>query len=92
VSVRAGQQEKLREKLAEIQKANRHSLAGTIARYVVKGDSQLTTVRFFLVWKDTEMPKESERKQSLKALEEELTEFLEWETAHYSTNEAIIYT
>src|SRR5438270_1994539 len=56
VPVHAGQQDKLAEKLKEIQQANRHSFPGTIARYVVKGDQELTTLHFFLVWKDTEMP------------------------------------
>src|SRR5436309_3496005 len=48
VPVSPGQQEKLVEKLAEIQGANRHTFPGTIARYVIKGDIDLTSLHFFL--------------------------------------------
>ena len=92
VSVRAGQQDKLIEKMEEIQKANRHTFPGTIARYIVKGNAALTTVHFFLVWKDTEMPKDAERQQSFNALEEDLADILDWNTAEYNTNDAITYT
>ena len=48
VPVRVGQQEKLLEKFEEIQQVNRHMLPGTIARYIVKGNAELTTVHLFL--------------------------------------------
>ncbi len=38
------------------------------------------------------MPTESVRKQSLKALQDELADILEWEQAEYSTNEALMHT
>ena len=44
------------------------------------------------MWKDTDMPQESERQQDLMALKEDLGDVLEWEQAQYTTNEAIIYT
>ena len=92
VPVRAGQGEFLIEKLADIQKANRHSFPGTIARYVVQEDSELATVHFFFVWKDTDMPDKSTRQQHLRELQGELADVLAWEHAHYSTNEALMYT
>jgi len=92
VPVSTGQQERLIEKLAEIQQANRHTFPGTIARYIMKGDSELTFIHIFLVWKDTEMPGEPMRERSLEALQEELADVLEWERAQYSTNEALMHT
>jgi len=92
VQVHAGQRKKLVEKLKAIQEADRHTFPGTIARYIVKGDANLATVQILLVWKSTEMPDESVRQQSLSAFQEELAEVLDWETAQYSTNEAIIHT
>jgi excisionase family DNA binding protein len=92
VPVRAGQQERLAEKLAEIQQANRHTFPGTIARYVIKGDPELTLLHFFLVWKDTEMPDEPTREKSLKALQDELADVLEWDRAEYHVNEALMHT
>ena len=88
----AGQQDKLVEKLTEMQQANRHTFPGTIAHYIIKGDPELTSVHFFLVWKNTEMPNESTRERALKALRDELADVLEWESAQYSTNEALIHT
>ena len=54
--VHAGQQDRLAEKLKENQQANRHTFPGTIARYVIKGNSELTSIHLILAWKDTEMP------------------------------------
>ncbi|HEY6540968.1 MAG TPA: helix-turn-helix domain-containing protein [Ktedonobacteraceae bacterium] len=92
VPVRAGQQERLLEKLAAIQTANRHIFPGTIARYIIKGDPELTSLHFFLVWKDTEMPDDPTREKNLKALQDELVDVLEWELAEYYTNEALMHT
>ncbi len=92
VQVRAGQQEKLVEKLKTIQKAGQHTFPGTVARYVIKGNNALTTLQILLIWKDTEMPEEPMRQQDLAAFQEELADVLDWETAQYDTNEAIIHT
>ncbi len=83
---------RLVEKLTEIQRANRHTFPGTIARYIIKGNPELTSIHLFLIWKDTEMPTESIREQSLKAFQDELTDVLEWERAQFSTNEALMHT
>src|SRR6266567_5312254 len=45
-----------------------------------------------LIWKSTEMPDEAARKHDLELFQEELADVLEWETAQYSTNEAIMHT
>src|SRR5579872_5387421 len=74
VPVRVEERERLVEKLTEIQRANRHTFPGTIARYVIRGNPQLTSIHLFLIWKDTEMPTESVREQSLKALQDELAD------------------
>lgn len=92
VPVRAGERERLAEKLSDIQKANRHAFPGTIARYVVKEDPESTSLQFFLVWKDTEMPDDPTREQGLQAMKEELRDVLEWESAEDHTGEALLYT
>jgi excisionase family DNA binding protein len=92
VHVREGKQAELLEKVNAIQKANRHTFPGTIARYLITGDEALSSVHFVLIWKDTEMPDETTRQHDLKALQEELAEVIDWETALYSTNETLLYT
>lgn len=92
VPVRAGQQGELVEKLKGIQKADRHTFHGTVARYVIKGNEALASVQILLFWKSTEMPGEVRRKQDLVSFQQELADVLDWEAAQYRTNEAIIHT
>lgn len=92
VPVRAGQQTTLVKKLRAIQKLDKHTFPGTVARYVVKSDEALTALHILLIWKSTEMPDEATRQHDLALFQEELADVLDWETAHYSTNEAIIHT
>ena len=92
VRVRAGKQSELLEKLNAIKEANRHTFPGTIARYLIKGDKALTSVQFVLLWKDTDMPEETARQRDLEALQDELTDVLDWETAHTTTHETLMYT
>jgi hypothetical protein len=92
VQVRSGQQEKLLEKLQLLQQAERHTFSGTVARYVLKGDKKLTTLHFFLVWKDTDTPDEETRRRDLTALKDELADVLDWRTAQEHTDEVILHT
>lgn len=46
---------------------------------------------FLLVWKDVEMPVEITYHEEFRALQEELADVLDWETAQYSTNETMIH-
>jgi excisionase family DNA binding protein len=92
VPVHAGQQAALVKKLRTIQKLDEHLFPGTIARYVIKGDESLTALQILFVWKSTEMPDETVRKQDLSLFQEQLADMLDWEGAQYTTNEVIIHT
>ena len=92
VPVRSGQQATLLKKLRTIQKLDEHTFPGTVARYVVKSDEALTALQILFIWKSTEMPDETTRNHDLEQFQEELSDVLEWETAQYSTNEAIMHT
>ena len=92
MQLRPGQQETVIEKLKVIQRADQHMFPGTIARYVIKGDAELKTAYFFLVWKDVEMPVDVTHQKDFLALREELADVLVWETAVYKTNEVNNYT
>ncbi len=92
VSVRKGQQSKLVEKLKTIQKLDKHTFPGTVARYVMQGDETLETLQIFLIWKSTEMPGEEARKRDFASFQEELADVVDWETAQSATNEIIIHT
>ena len=92
VHVRPGQQTRLLEKLRDIQKADEHTFPGTIARYVIKGDTELTTIHIFFIWKDTELPDDVTRQHDLHLFQKELEEVLDWGTAEYDTNNIILHT
>ena len=92
VRVRDGQQELLRQCLRTIQETEQHAFAGTIARYVVKGDETLASIRILLIWKSTEMPDEVTRQQALAAFQQALDDVVDWKTAHTTMNECLIHT
>jgi excisionase family DNA binding protein len=92
VQVSVGQHARVIEKLKALQKLDRHTFPGTVARYIAKGNEELETVQILLLWKTTEMPDEATRKHDFMKFQEEMADVLEWETAQINTNEVIIQT
>lgn len=92
VALRAGQQERLVEKLSKILEGQRYLFPGTMQRYVFEEDEEPKHVIISLIWKDTEMPDEKAIQQDLKPLQAELADVLDWDTAQYTTKQAIIHT
>lgn len=92
VPVRPHQQQAVVDKLMVIQQTDQHTFPGTIARYIVKGDADLTSIHMLLIWKDIEMPDQQTQQQHLLAFQKDLADLLDWENAQYTTNEAIIHT
>ena len=92
VRISAGQQMRLIERLNTILEAQRHLFPGTMQRYVFEEDTEPKHVIISLIWKDTEMPDESAIQQELKPLQAELADVLDWDTAQYTTKQAIIHT
>jgi excisionase family DNA binding protein len=92
VRLRAGQQERLVEKLSAILEGQRYLFPGTMQRYVFEEDTEPKHVVISLIWKDTEMPDEIAIQQDLKPLQAELADVLDWDTVEYITKQAIIHT
>ncbi len=92
VSVRAGRQQRLIEKLNAILEGQRYLFPGTMQRYVFEEDTEPKNIIISLIWKDTEMPDESVIQQDLKPLQTELADVLDWDTAQYTIKQAIIHT
>ena len=92
VEVRPDKQEQLIEKLRAIYKGQRHTLPGTIQRFILLDNSTPSKVSIWLIWKDTEMPDEATREQNLAVFKSELADVLDWDTAQISTKEGVIYT
>lgn len=92
VALRAGQQKRLAEKLSAILEDQRYLFPGTMQRYVFEEETEPKHIVISLIWKDTEMPDETVIQQDLKPLQEELANMLDWDTAQYTTKQAIIHT
>jgi excisionase family DNA binding protein len=92
VTVRAGRQQRLIEKLNAILEGQRYLFPGTMQRYVFEEDTEPKNIIISLIWKDTEMPDESVIQQDLKPLQAELADVLNWDTAQYTIKQAIIHT
>ncbi|HXR66444.1 MAG TPA: helix-turn-helix domain-containing protein [Ktedonobacteraceae bacterium] len=92
VQVRAGQQKRLRARVEAMQKAGEYVFPGTIARYIVQGDEQLSHVQILLFWKSTEMPVEAARQTQLAMFQEDFADTLDWQTARIKTTDALTYT
>jgi excisionase family DNA binding protein len=92
VRLRVGQQNRLMEKLNTILEAQLYLFPGTMQRYVYEEDTEPKYIVISLIWKDTEMPDESAIQLELKTLQAELADVLDWDTAQYTTKQAIIHT
>ena len=80
------------EKLNTILEAQLYLFPGTMQRYVYEEDTEPKYIVISLIWKDTEMPDESAIQLELKTLQAELADVLDWDTAQYTTKQAIIHT
>ncbi len=92
VRIRASQQARLIEKLNAILEGQRYLFPGTMQRYVFEEDTEPKHIVISLIWKDTEMPDETAIQRDLKPLQAELSGVLDWDTAQYTTKQAIIHT
>ncbi len=92
VPVREGQWTRLEEKLRSFEQQARHGLPGTIARYVVRQETQPLTISIFLVWKTSELPEDEERTEALESFKKDLGELLDWSKFTAISGEAIVYT
>jgi excisionase family DNA binding protein len=81
VKVRQGQEARLEEKLAEMRKQREHLLYGTVARYIAQSVDCPEQIQIILVWRALVMPPEEEREAAFAALQVDLDDLLEWESA-----------
>lgn len=94
VAVRPEMQQTLLERLRVMREEDHHALTGTVARYIVKGDEQLSSVSIILVWKNTELPDEATRETELNAFKDALADVLDWDTAQFTLkmNQTLLHT
>jgi excisionase family DNA binding protein len=81
VYLRQGREKKLEQRLRAIHREHRHTLPGTVARYIARSQVNPARVQIVLLWRRLVMPPEEEREAALAALSTELADVLDWETA-----------
>jgi len=92
VRIRPGERERLLKKLEAIRKEERHTLTGSIARYILLDRVAPDTLTILLMWKDSEMPDQDIHERELAAFRAELADVVDWDAAHISEKDGIIYT
>ncbi len=92
VQVKAGQLDRLIERLTQIREAQKHLFRGTMQRYIFEDESDPMQIIISLIWKDTELPDENVMQEDLATFQRELTDLLDWSTARYTKKRAILHT
>ncbi len=92
VQIRPGQREHLGQRLEEIRQSGKQTFPGTIARYIAGSDTLPNQIEIVLIWRSTVMPDEATRKQALQALQQALTDILDWKTARYNHGTIFMHT
>ncbi|SRR5579875_417598 len=91
-TVPAGRLEQFREKIEAILSEQSHTFARSIARYIVEDRADQHNITIWLLWKDTELPSEEQRRRDLDAFKAEMRGVLTWEPEDISEKEGLIYT
>ena len=92
VQVKAGQLDRLIERLTQIREAQKHLFRGTMQRYICEDESDPMQIIISLIWKDTELPDENIMQEELATFQRELANLLDWSTARYTKKRAILHT
>lgn len=88
VRIRHGQYDALLARLEAMRQSQQHQFPGTVARFVAEHAGQATIC---LVYKAGAMPSEEMQERALVALRQDLTDVLDWKTAHYATSRVLMH-
>jgi hypothetical protein len=91
-TVPAERLEQFEEKIEAIRSEQQHTFARSIARYIVEDRADPHNITIWLLWKDTELPGEEQRRRDLDAFQAEMRGLLEWRPEDISEKEGLIYT
>ena len=92
VQMRPQREKQLMQRLEEVKRGEQHVFPGTVARYVVRSESNPRQIELLLIWRSTVMPDEVEREQALEAFRQTLADVLDWNTAQYNTGQILMHT
>lgn len=91
VRLRPGQEECFHHHLQQMRQANTHCLPGTMARYIVRNQSDPDEVDIVLLWRAAIAPPEQQREQALAALAAEFANVFDWNQARRKEGEVVLH-
>ncbi|MEO9028116.1 MAG: helix-turn-helix domain-containing protein [Ktedonobacteraceae bacterium] len=92
IQVQPNQQAALQVKLQTALDAQEHLFPGTMQRYIFAHSDNPNAITIQLIWKDIELPDETTLQRDLEAFRAEFADLLDWQTARYTTMQALIHT
>jgi excisionase family DNA binding protein len=86
-------EEELRTRLRALSQEQEHLFPGTMQRYIclIEG-SEVPRVSILLIWKDTELPDESDLDHSLENFKADFFDLLDWQKARVTAAQALAHT
>jgi excisionase family DNA binding protein len=91
VQVRQGQDTNLERKLDDFRINHKHSLPGTVGRYITRIEHEPQLVQIVLIWRAQVMPPKEEREAALATLCADLAEVLMWETVCCQEGQVVLH-
>jgi hypothetical protein len=92
IQVRSGKQEEWRAKLQVTLEEQEYLFFGTMQRYIFSDKENPNNITIQLVWKDTELADEARLTRDVETFKADFADVLDWETARYTTKQALIHT
>jgi len=92
IQVVPGKHTALQQKLLSISQEQQHLFSGTMQRYVFENQDNPDAIIIQLIWKNTELADETTFQHDLETFQSEFADLLDWQTARYTKEQAIIHT
>jgi excisionase family DNA binding protein len=92
VQMRPDCQEAFEQKLEAIKQEDRFLFPGTISRFIRRSEIRPEQIEIALMWRSTAAPSKEDREKELRALQGELDEVLDWNTAEYDHGPILLHT
>jgi excisionase family DNA binding protein len=84
-------QEALEQKLGVIKQDDRFLFPGTVSRFIRRSEVHPEQIEISLVWRSTAAPSEGDRERQIHALQQELDDVLDWNTAEYDQGPILLH-
>lgn len=91
VRMRPHCQEPLEKQLEALKQDDRFLFPGTVSRFIRGSEAHPERIEIFLVWRSTAAPSKEDREEQIRALQQELNDVLDWNTAEYDHGPILLH-